>query len=182
MRPLRGLSWTRESQIHSPSLEWACWLLEFLLNEVSELGNGTVHNQKVFDAMVAYLRAKGTPYKHRIIALLTQMLRSPEKFPVDQVPNTKALYGIETAVFQWCKAHQQNTSRSRHRNTSSGLPRRVMQLIEMSITARVSASAFDSIAKGQPPKVYGHVDPNSDGPILPTPEPTINWEGIDCFL
>ena len=104
---------TGESKIRSPSLEWACWLLEFLLNEVSELGTGTVHNQKVFNAMIAYLRAKGTPYKHRIIALLTQMLRSPEKFPVDQIPNTKALHGIEKAVFQWCREHQTKGGSSR---------------------------------------------------------------------
>ena len=78
--------------------------------------------------MVAYLRAKGTPYKHRIIALLTQMLRSPTKFPRGEVPNTRALRGIEEAVFEWCKRE-----RSAHRNLSArALPTRVMQLIEMS--------------------------------------------------
>ena len=173
VRPLRGLSWTRESQIKSPSLEWACWLLEFLLNEVSELGVGTVHNKKVFNAMVAYLRAKGTPYKHRIIALLTQMLRSPTKFPKNQVPNTKALRGIESAVFDWCKKYQASRSSS-----SSGLPRRVMQLIEMSITARVSLNDFNDIAKGRKPRVYGAVDPSSNDQLIPVPEPVLNADGL----
>jgi hypothetical protein len=182
VRPLRGLSWVSESQIQAPSLEWACWLLEFLLNEVSELGTGTVHNKKVFNAMVAYLRAKGTPYKHRIIALLTQMLRSPEKFLKDQVPNTKALRGIETAVFSFCRAHQVRAAqRGSGRNgggsrQTGGLPRRVMQLIEMSITARVSASDFDCIARGVLPKVYGAVNPSDDDntPLQPVPEPMLS--------
>jgi hypothetical protein len=45
VRPLRGLSWTREVQTQNPSLEWACWLLEFLLNDVADLGSGIVHNK-----------------------------------------------------------------------------------------------------------------------------------------
>ena len=188
VRPLRGLSWKSERQIQSPSLEWACWLLEFLLNEVEELGRGTVHNKKVFNAMVAYLRAKGTPYKHRIIALLTQMLRSPEKFPRGEIPNTRALRGIESAVFDWCKEHQERTSkssssrgrsRSSRSTTTTILPRRVMQLIEMSITARVSASDFESIGRGQTPRTYGRVDPSSETPLVPVPTPILHVAGSD---
>lgn len=48
VRPLRGLSWTCEMQTCNPSLEWACWLLEFLLNDVADLGTGIVHNQVGF--------------------------------------------------------------------------------------------------------------------------------------
>jgi hypothetical protein len=175
VRPLRGLSWTKEAQIHLPSLEWACWLLEFLLNEVSELGKGTVHNVKVFNAMVAYLRAKGTPYKHRIIALLTQMLRSPKKWR--GTPDIKALRGIEKAVFDWCKKHQQKVQQ---KGGGGVLPRRVMQLIEMSITARVSASDFEDIQKGNEPKSYGKVNPSDDSiPLSPIPEPVLSEMNTD---
>lgn len=45
VRPLRGLSWMCELQTMNPSLEWACWLLEFLLNDVADLGSGIVHNK-----------------------------------------------------------------------------------------------------------------------------------------
>ena len=52
VRPLRGLSWTREVQTCNPSLEWACWLLEFLLNDVADLGSGIVHNKVGFEDVV----------------------------------------------------------------------------------------------------------------------------------
>ena len=121
--------------------------------------------------MVAYLRAKGTPYKHRIIALLTQMLRSPTKFPRGEVPNTRALRGIEQAVFDWCKRR-----RAEQGNKSMGaLPTRVMQLIEMSITARISSDDFQCIECGKQPRVYGFVNPSSDeGTIIPSPEPILS--------
>ncbi len=51
-----------------------------------------------------------------------------------------------------------------------------MQLIEMSVIARVSASAFESIARGLKPRVYGKVDPSSDAPIEPRPEPVLRRE------
>ena len=52
VRPLRGLSWTREVQTRNPSLEWACWLLEFLLNDVADLGSGIVHNRVRIETLV----------------------------------------------------------------------------------------------------------------------------------
>ena len=130
----------------------------------------------MFNAMVAYLRAKGTPYKHRIIALLTQMLRSPRKFARGEVPDTRILHGIEKAVFDWCKDRQSNSESGR----SSALPMRVLQLVEMSVVSRVSADDFKCIQQGKSPRIYGIVDPSSNpDSILPAPEPCLVGENSD---
>jgi hypothetical protein len=90
--------------LHDSSLEWACWVLEFLLRDADELvAKGGLHSASVFRTMVEFLRAKGTPFKHRVIALLTQLLKSPMLFGPDQLPDLSALRGIEKAVMDYCE-------------------------------------------------------------------------------
>ena len=44
--PLRGLQWTAETQVlKDPSLQWACWVLGFLLRSIDS--PGAVHNRSV---------------------------------------------------------------------------------------------------------------------------------------
>ena len=102
---MEGLQWLNESQVRTDcSLEWACWVLEFLLRDADELvSRGALHSARVFNTMVQYLRARGSPFKHRVIALLTQLLKSPWLFPTDQRPNIQALQGIEACVFHHCQ-------------------------------------------------------------------------------
>ena len=47
--PIRGLQWLNESEVgRDASLEWACWVLDFLLNDGKELGvSGAVHSAQV---------------------------------------------------------------------------------------------------------------------------------------
>jgi hypothetical protein len=54
-----------------------------------------------------------------------------------------------------------------------------MQLIEMSITARVSASDFESIKRGESPRSYGLVDPSGEKPLVPSPTPILHVAGTD---
>ena len=81
-RPISGLRWLRESEVLTqPSLEWACWLLAFLLTDVlPQLRPGALHTSAVFEGAVAFLQTPDVPFKHRLIKLLTQLLSTPEHF------------------------------------------------------------------------------------------------------
>jgi hypothetical protein len=82
--PMRGLQWRSERQVAAePSLEWACWLLEFLLREAAEHSVelfAAVHTRSIFEALVGYLRTPGAPFKARIVLLLTELLLNPAAF------------------------------------------------------------------------------------------------------
>ena len=119
--PISG-RWMREEQVHEDaSLEWACWVLEFLLSEASKVvAKGAVHNTSMYNALVRYLRTKGTPthMKPKVVSLLTQLLVTPTMFPTDDKPDLKALEGIERAVMSQCS-----------KSTSSlFLPQRLLQV------------------------------------------------------
>jgi hypothetical protein len=70
--------WSRESHAlsaHTASLAWACWLLDFLLNQVSVvLRRGAVHNQRMYDALVTFLRTPDVNPRTRslVVSLLSQ--------------------------------------------------------------------------------------------------------------
>ena len=57
--PLLGLQWNKESQVLvDPSLEWACWILDFLTDDKSLEGlevKKAVHTSEVFEALTRYL-------------------------------------------------------------------------------------------------------------------------------
>ncbi len=84
--------WVSEAGVtRSTSMEWACWLLGFLLSpdvRVSLL-RGALHNSEVFEALVGYLRTSVPPaspvVKPRVVGLLSQLLQDPGMFlPHDQ--------------------------------------------------------------------------------------------------
>jgi hypothetical protein len=59
------------------SLEWSCFVLDYLLRDGPEVvARGALHSTHMFDTMVQYLRAKGASYKHKIVGLLTQLLKA----------------------------------------------------------------------------------------------------------
>jgi len=84
--------------------------------------------------MVQYLRARGSPFKHRIVALLTQLLKDVRLFKEEGGPDLEPLRGIEKAVLQHCCKLVQ----ARQQGGSSALPPQLLQLVELLITARTA--------------------------------------------
>ena len=135
--PLLGLQWNKESQVLvDPSLEWACWILDFLTDDKSLEGlevKKAVHTSEVFEALTRYLRSPGAPFKSRVIKILTQLLRSPKLFDED-VPDFSRLKGIKDAVMTRCGEEKRN----KRLLLSHGL----QQLVELAMVARDSAKHF----------------------------------------
>ena len=75
-RPLRGLGiWLNENQVlHQHSLEWACWLVDLMLNSKSNVLNQRVRDPKIIDALQKYIQKKSSPYKQRVVVLLCRLL------------------------------------------------------------------------------------------------------------
>jgi hypothetical protein len=160
--PMEGLEWLSEEQVLSePSLEWACWVLEYLLRDAQELvDQGVLHNAKVFNAMVQYLRARGTPFKHRVIALLTQLLKSPTLFPLHDLPDIASLRGIERCVMDHC------LKRMSEERGAVVFPSRLLQLVELLTTARSAEKALKGEGVMVAASVMKHV--SSDEMDVPT--------------
>jgi hypothetical protein len=140
--PMSGLQWLTEADTLSQgSLEWGSWALEFLLRDAPGLvAQGVVHSRKTFGALVDYLRARGSPYKHRIINLLIRLLKTPHLFDPDRRPDLSALRGMERSVMRHCES---TLSRSR----GALLPPRLLQVVELLTTARSAQRLFASSAK-----------------------------------
>ena len=125
--PLRGLQWTAETQVlKDPSLQWACWVLGFLLRSIDSFqGKGAVHNRSVHDALLSYLVSSGSPYKHRVVVLLIQLMQSPNLF--SELPDMKRLFSISDRVMERVK-----------RDKTNGvlfLPSGLLDLIELAVTS-----------------------------------------------
>ncbi|KDO33609.1 hypothetical protein SPRG_19236 [Saprolegnia parasitica CBS 223.65] len=74
-----SIQWHNEADVLTqPSLEYACWLLEFLLQRVAP---PSVHNDCVYGALVQYLQSPRAPKKHKVIQLLLQLLADISAFP-----------------------------------------------------------------------------------------------------
>lgn len=79
----------------SPSMEWASWLLSFLIADVlPQLAAGAVHNGLVFNTLVDYLQTPAVPFKHRVIQTLSQLVARPDKFSSRDVIDLSRLSGI----------------------------------------------------------------------------------------
>ena len=74
--PIWKLQWLREEQVlTSPSLEWGCWLMHFLMREAPAVADtGALHDPRIFNSLVRYLRTAAVPYKQRVIDLIAQLL------------------------------------------------------------------------------------------------------------
>ncbi|KAG7395452.1 regulator of chromosome condensation [Phytophthora boehmeriae] len=62
VKPMANIRWTKETEVLvNPSLDWACWVLELLLNDATELvAHGAVHNRKI------YVTALGIPKEKQL--------------------------------------------------------------------------------------------------------------------
>lgn len=136
--PMRGLQWLNEQQVrYDASLEWACWLLNFLLEEVGDLvATGAVHNGQMMTAFLGYLRTPGVPYKSRIIALCTQLLKAPHNFPASDRPDWSVFSGIQSIVF----------AEAQRRRSAGALfwPQRLQQMMELCATALQAKRVIDN--------------------------------------
>lgn len=152
--PMRGLQWLSEQQvITDPSLEWACWLLDFLLKTDADVHDGgsidtqqhqqhqqasaiaaAVHSPAIVSALLRYLRAPGAPVKHRVVALLIQLLKRPHAFQPGRGPDFDGLKRIESVVMSRCNA-----------DLARGAvfpPSHLQQLVEMCLVARAAERAI----------------------------------------
>jgi hypothetical protein len=143
---MRGLQWLNEPQVVAePSLEWACWLLDFFLHDVGRLSRElfvAVHHKSIFDALVRYLRTPGAPFKSRIVVLLTQLLAHPDAFPESYTPDlSRDLLPISDLCLK-----RAQTLLSATPGTVSFLPPQMLQRVELASATHIAARFFDSRA------------------------------------
>ena len=134
--PISGLQWVNEKEVvNEASLEWACYVLDFLLKEGLELGIGAaVHKPEIFNALVQYLCFPGVPYKRKVVSLLLQLLQSPSLFPTK--PDLDSLKGVGSLVAERCKST---------RNYSDVMaPTAIQALVELEATRRKVEEYFSS--------------------------------------
>lgn len=137
VRPMTSIQWTKEADVLSqPSLDWACWVLEFLLNDASDLiARGAVHNRRIFEALVQYLRSSGAPFKSRVTSLLLQLLHTPEAFPASEVPDLSSIDAIATLAMERAQADIEGGKRfvSAH----------LLQLVELLVAIQKANEVFN---------------------------------------
>lgn len=137
---MRGLQWLNDRQVTSePSLEWACWLLHFLLHDAGRCSRElfeAVHHRAIFDALVRYMRTPGAPYKNRVASLLSELLAHPSAFtgPAHHLPDVSRLLHIANLAVKKAK-QEQDAGRL-------FLPPQMLRLVEMSAAAYVADRAF----------------------------------------
>ncbi|RHX98063.1 hypothetical protein DYB36_003465 [Aphanomyces astaci] len=89
---LPTMSWANELDVlHHPSLDYACWLLEFLLSDPLLPLLVPCQMALVYDALVQYLQSPRAPHKHKVIHLLLQLVvvaqtKAPNLTTIDVSP------------------------------------------------------------------------------------------------
>ncbi|GMF34709.1 unnamed protein product [Phytophthora fragariaefolia] len=159
VKPMANIRWTKESEVlTSPSLEWACWLLELLLNDATELvAHGAVHNRKIYGALIRYLRSPGAPFKGRVVRLLQQLLHHPELFPADEVPELDALESISRLAVTRAEVDR-----------ASGkifLSAHLLQLVELSMVISSASFVFDRKINDSDAATEPHISGPFDLPV-----------------
>lgn len=158
-RPMASIQWAKEADVLTqPSLDWACWVLDFLLNDAADLiPRGAVHNRRIFDALMYYLRTPGAPFKSRVTRLLLQLLHKPEAFPVSEIPDLTSMQSVATLALQRAQAEIEGGKRfvSAH----------LLQLVELSVTVQSATEAFDRTLTGRNASLFNVMAPVG----LPTP-------------
>lgn len=170
VKPMASICWSNENEVLvNPSLEWACWVLEFLLNEAGELvRRGAVHNRKIYGALVRYLRSPGAPFKSRVTRLLLQLLHQPELFPPTEIPDLESLESIGKLAIARAKTEKETGK--------VFIAANLLQLVELSVMTMHSASVFE---KSLHPVLRLDV-PRVEGP-LQLPVPADRRDVFDCL-
>lgn len=147
--PMRGLAWEHEAGAAGgdASLEWACYIIDFLLQHgLSDSTSAdqrasvmsSLFNARLFAALTAYVRARGTPFKDRVVNLLARLLRQPLHFGPRAVPSLAPFQGISRAVFQ----HVSSLLSGRGRAAMASLPRATQRVVELLLFGRVAETVF----------------------------------------
>lgn len=182
--PVWGLVWRQESEVVAdPSVEWAFWLLDFLMTDAQKLvPTGALHNNRVLAALVRYLRAPGVPHKGRVVQLVTQLLSGYESFPPGAPPCLQLMDGM-LPTFE----AQRTAERSA---VHLFLPRRLQQLCELLVTTLAVSSAITApTAFRAAPRLSSGSHDELDPPIrpsLPSPdgssaELSMLQDVVDCL-
>lgn len=161
--PMAGLQWLREEQVlHSPSLEWACWLLRLLQGAApaghADAAAALVHSPNVANALLSYITTPSMPFKSLVVNILSQLLQRPYLYrqhyqlyaggrdgrPITKAafPNFGGLLAVEDVVLgaiREARVHQ-----------TVFLPSQLQALAEMCAAAR---SANMALHAGQGPLV-----------------------------
>lgn len=137
--PMRGLRWASEADAASHgSLAFGCWLFEFLLRDCPAIVNrGLVHSASTFDALAGYLRARGSPDKHRVVSLLVRLLKNPDFFPLHGPPSLASLRSMEPAIMTHCETLLSG-------GTHNILPPRLLKVVELLIASRIAEQAIEA--------------------------------------
>ena len=158
-----GLQWQHERQVLSDrSLEWASWLLRFLLKDVSvdalpaspsvatshalvrspsalsaDITGGMVHNATVADAIVRYIRTPSMPFKARAVGLLAHLFKAPQLFPLEKLPDMATIHAMCACALQRCL-----TERSSSKQLF--LPEGLLVFVELAVAAMSAQRVFDA--------------------------------------
>lgn len=158
-RPMASIQWVKEADVLTqPSLDWACWVLDFLLNDAADLiPRGAVHNRRIYDALMYYLRTPGAPFKSRVTRLILQLLHKPDAFPVSEIPDLASMQSVATLALQRAQADIEGGKRfvSAH----------LLQLVELSVTVQTATEAFARTLNGCSSSLSPSISPIG----LPTP-------------
>lgn len=145
--------------LNEGSLEWSCWIMNYIITENIALESSNIYTEEVFNSLVSYIRARGAPYKHKVINLLTLMLNNPEKYGEDHKPDLSQLNGVRKTIFNYMeknvkeKTHtsiasssttNSNINNNNKLNVSSFLPRRVTELVEMTCYASLADAYYNN--------------------------------------
>jgi hypothetical protein len=142
------------------SLEWACWLLRFMLADVQHIvAAGVVHSVLIFDAIVRYLRTPGMPMKQRAVALLIMMLKSPQLFAIDKLPDISSIAGVCSLAVQRCE-----TLRA---DGKLFLPESLLLLVELAVTAASAQRVLNARAQLAKELEAQAAPPVEDGGAMP---------------
>ena len=165
-RPISGLRWLQETEVLTqPSLEWACWLLAFMLTDLlPQLSPGAVHTGTLFDCAVAYIQTPDVPFKHRVIKLLTQLVTTPQEFSTRDPVRLDRLNDVFRAI---------NTEVARAK--ASGqlfLTVRLQQLLELQATVHL-ARRLQTPGAIFPMTLWEAEDATSDAPLDPPINPSL---------
>ena len=75
-------------------MEWACWLVDLMLNSKSNVLNQRVRDPNIIDALQKYIQKKSSPYKSRVVVLLARLLSDVTMYERHQQHQTNAEDGM----------------------------------------------------------------------------------------
>jgi hypothetical protein len=123
--------WINEDQVTNiPSLNWALWLMAFLMG-LDDAISAKIHEGELVGNLTEYLKTPSAPYKDRIVVLLTQLCQCPWLF--DERPNLEIFDGVSEAVM--ARAEREHA-------THLFLPHSLPSLVELCMTINMTKLSF----------------------------------------